>query len=74
MSASKGLQDVFLQELQASQVPVSIFLVNGVKLHGVIDNFDDDIILLKSTLTQIVYKHSVSTVVPAKLVDVGNKT
>ncbi len=66
MSASKGLQDLFLKELQASQVPVSIFLVNGVKLHGCIDDFDEEIILLKSTLTQIVYKHSVSTVVPAK--------
>ena len=66
MSASKGLQDLFLKELQASQVPVSIFLVNGVKLHGCIDDFDEEIILLKSTLTQIVYKHSVSTVGPAK--------
>lgn len=73
MSAAKGLQTAFLQELQASQVPVSIFLVNGVKLHGYIENFDEEIILLKSALTQLVFKHSVSTVVPAKMMDISGK-
>lgn len=72
MAAAKNLQEGFLQELQTSQVPVSIFLVNGVKLHGTIESFDEDVILLKGALTQIVFKHAVSTVVPAKMVPLAN--
>ena len=68
MAAAKDLQEGFLQELQTSQVPVSIFLVNGVKLHGSIESFDEQVILLKGALTQIVFKHAVSTVVPSKMV------
>ena len=68
MSAGKGLQVAFLDDLQKDQVPVSIFLVNGVKLHGHIEASDDEVILLKGALTQVVYKHAVSTVVPAKMV------
>jgi RNA chaperone Hfq len=68
MAASKGLQDDFLENLQSSQSPVSIFLVNGVKLHGTIDTFDTEVICLKGAAnTQIVYKHAVSTVVQSKL-------
>jgi host factor-I protein len=68
MSATKGLQGAFLEELKSTQVPVSVFLVNGVKLHGVIEEFDDEVIMLKGSLTQIIYKHAVSTVVPSKMV------
>ena len=47
------------------EAPVSIFLVSGIKLHGVVSDFDDQVIMLKSTGTQMVYKHAISTVVPA---------
>lgn len=70
MAAAKGLQGSFLEELKSTQIPVSVFLVNGVKLHGVIESFDDEVLLLKGTLTQIVYKHAISTVVPSKMISV----
>jgi host factor-I protein len=70
MSTAKDLQTVFLDELKQAQMPVSVFLVNGVKLHGTIESFDEEVILLKGALTQIIYKHSVSTVVPSKMVSV----
>ena len=66
MSVSKKLQDEFLDQLCQSKMPVSIFLVNGIKLHGSIDQFDEQVIMLKSTITQMVFKHAVSTVVPAQ--------
>ena len=61
------LQDSFLRELAKEKVPVSIFLVNGIKLHGVVDDFDQHVIMLKNAITQMVYKHAVSTVVPARM-------
>lgn len=63
----KGLANQFLSELKESQSPVSIFLVNGVKLHGSIEAYDEEVVLLKGVLTQVVYKHAISTVVPAKI-------
>jgi host factor-I protein len=66
MSASKKLQDEFLDKLCKEKLPVSIFLVNGIKLHGSIDQFDEHVIMLKSTITQMVFKHAISTVVPAQ--------
>lgn len=70
MSSPKGLQYAFLSKLQSSHAPVSVFLVNGVKLHGCIEHFDEEVLLLKSTLTQVIYKHSISTVVPSTLVEI----
>lgn len=70
MESSHQLQDPFLNELREGKIPVSIFLVNGIKLHGIIDSFDQYVILLKNTVTQMVYKHAVSTVVPGKMVHV----
>lgn len=64
--ANHPLQDSFLSDLCKEKLPVSVFLVNGIKLHGVIDNFDDHVILLKNGITQMVYKHAVSTVVPSR--------
>lgn len=64
MAKGQSLQDPFLDTLQKDAVPVSIFLVNGIKLHGVIDGYDDDVIMLKNAITQMVFKHAVSTVVP----------
>jgi host factor-I protein len=47
-------------------VPVSIYLVNGIKLQGQIDSFDQFVVLLKNSVSQMVYKHAISTVVPAR--------
>ena len=68
MSANHLLQDSFLEELKKEKAPVSVFLINGIKLHGVVDNYDEHVIMLKSAVTQMVYKHAVSTVVPARMV------
>lgn len=62
------LQDPFLNILRKEHVPVSIYLVNGIKLQGQVDSFDQYVILLKNTVTQMVYKHAISTIVPARLV------
>lgn len=69
MSKGQMLQDVFLNELRKEKINVSIFLVNGIKLHGVIDSFDQYVVMLKNGVTQIVYKHAISTVVPSKAVN-----
>jgi host factor-I protein len=63
---SQMLQDPFLNALRKEHVPVSIYLVNGIKLQGNIDSFDQYVILLRNTVTQMVYKHAVSTIVPAR--------
>ena len=62
------LQDPFLNILRKEHIPVSIYLVNGIKLQGQIDSFDEYVVLLKNSVTQMVYKHAISTVVPAKAV------
>jgi host factor-I protein len=66
--SNKGqlLQDPFLNALRREHVPVSIYLVNGIKLQGQIESFDQYVVLLKNTVTQMVYKHAISTVVPAR--------
>lgn len=68
MSKNNILQDPFLNELRKEKVPVSVFLVNGIKLHGVIDSFDQYVVMLKNSLTQMVYKHAISTVVPSRMI------
>src|SRR3954468_4268142 len=70
--SAKGqlLQDPFLNALRKEHVPVSIYLVNGIKLQGQIESFDQYVVLLKNTVTQMVYKHAISTVVPARPVTV----
>ena len=69
MSNNHPLQNSFLKELHKEQVPVSIFLINGIKLHGIVDDFDEHVIMLKNAVTQMVYKNAISTVVPARLVN-----
>lgn len=66
MSKGQSLQDPYLNLLRKERVPVSIFLVNGIKLQGQIESFDQFVILLKNTVSQMVYKHAVSTVVPGR--------
>ncbi|BBL34000.1 RNA-binding protein Hfq [Nitrosomonas stercoris] len=62
------LQDPFLNILRKERVPVSIYLVNGIKLQGHIDSFDQYVVLLKNSVTQMVYKHAISTIVPGKTI------
>ena len=66
MSKGQSLQEPFLNALRKEHVPVSIYLVNGIKLQGQIESFDQFVILLKNSVSQMVYKHAVSTVVPAR--------
>ena len=66
MSKGHHLQDPYLNALRKERVPVSIFLVNGIKLQGQIESFDQFAVLLKNTVTQMVYKHAISTVVPSR--------
>lgn len=65
------LQDPFLNALRREHVAVSIYLVNGIKLQGQVDSFDQYVILLKNTVTQMVYKHAISTIVPARMVNLA---
>jgi len=64
MAKGQSLQDPFLNILRKEKVPVSIYLVNGIKLQGQIDSFDQFVVLLKNSVSQMVYKHAISTVMP----------
>ncbi len=66
MSKGQSLQDPFLNALRKERVPVAIYLVNGIKLQGQIESFDQFVVLLKNNVSQMVYKHAISTVVPAR--------
>jgi len=72
MAKGQTLQDPFLNALRKERIPVSIYLVNGIKLQGQIESFDQFVILLKNTVSQMVYKHAISTVVPARPVPHGH--
>ncbi|CAM8632576.1 Hfq Uncharacterized host factor I protein [Burkholderiales bacterium] len=71
MTQNKGqaLQDPFLNTLRREHVSVSVYLVNGIKLQGHIESFDQYVVLLKNTVTQMVYKHAISTIVPSRVVN-----
>lgn len=66
MSKGQSLQDPFLNALRKEKIPVSIYLVNGIKLQGQIESFDQFVVLLKNSVSQMVYKHAISTIVPAR--------
>ena len=72
MAKGQSLQDPFLNQLRKERVPVSIYLVNGIKLQGQIDSFDQFVVLLKNTVNQMVYKHAISTIVPGKPVKMSH--
>ncbi|NOZ53176.1 MAG: RNA chaperone Hfq [Gammaproteobacteria bacterium] len=61
-----SLQDAFLKKCQKENFPVHVFLVSGVKLNGRIDSFDQYAIFLKNGSSQLIYKHQISTVLPAR--------
>ncbi|MCG6868190.1 MAG: RNA chaperone Hfq [Gammaproteobacteria bacterium] len=66
MAKGQTLQEPFLNLLRKERVPVAIYLVNGIKLQGQIDSFDQFVVLLKNSVNQMVYKHAISTVVPSR--------
>lgn len=66
---SNRLQDPFLNQLRKENVPVSLYLVNGIKLQGQIESFDQYVLLLRNTVTQMVYKHAISTIVPGRTIN-----
>ena len=66
MSKGQSLQDPFLNALRKERIPVSIFLVSGIKLQGQIESFDQFVILLRNTVNQMIYKSAISTVVPSR--------
>ena len=66
MSKGHTLQDPFLNTLRKERIPVSIYLANGIKLQGQVESFDQFVILLKNSVSQLVYKHAISTIVPAR--------
>ena len=70
MAKAQSLQDPYLNMLRKDRVPVSIYLVNGIKLQGQIDAFDQFVVLLRNSVSQMVYKHAISTVVPSRAVRV----
>ena len=72
MAKGQMLQEPYLNALRREHVPVSIFLVNGIKLQGQIESFDQFVVLLKNNVSQMVYKHAISTIVPARNVHIDH--
>jgi host factor-I protein len=66
MTKGQSLQDPFLNALRRERVPVAVYLVNGIKLQGTVESFDQFVVLLRNTVSQMVYKHAISTVVPVR--------
>lgn len=71
MSKGQMLQDPFLNALRRDRIPVAIYLVNGIKLQGHVESFDQFVVLLKNNVSQMVYKHAISTIVPTRNVRMG---
>jgi len=71
MAKGQSLQEPFLNQLRKEHVPVSIYLVNGIKLQGQIESFDQFVVLLKNSVNQMVYKHAISTIVPQRSVKIA---
>jgi host factor-I protein len=74
MSKGHSLQDPYLNTLRKERIPVSIYLVNGIKLQGQIESFDQFVVLLRNSVSQMVYKHAISTVVPSRNVKLSHPT
>lgn len=66
MAKGHLLQEPFLNALRKERIPVSVYLVNGIKLQGQIESFDQFVVLLKNSVSQMIYKHAISTVVPVR--------
>ena len=66
----RKLQDLFLNYLRKEKIPVTIFLINGTRLKGVIKGFDNFVVVLKQNTQQLIYKHDISTISPEKEVNI----
>ncbi len=66
----RKLQDLFLNYLRKEKIPVTIFLINGTRLKGVVKGFDNFVVVLKQTTQQLIYKHAISTISPEKEVNI----
>ena len=66
MPKGHSLQDPYLNTLRKERIPVSVYLVNGIKLQGQIESFDQFVVVLRNSVSQMVYKHAISTVVPSR--------
>jgi host factor-I protein len=64
-----NLQDIFLNQMRKEKIPVTMYLINGARLTGMIKGFDNFVILLKQENQQLVYKHAISTIIPEKPVE-----
>jgi host factor-I protein len=71
MARPHSLQDGYLESLRKNGIPVCIFLLNGIKLQGRIDSFDQFVVSLKNIKTQAVYKHTICTVVPTRRISLA---
>ncbi len=65
-----NLQDIFLNQMRKEKIPVTMYLVNGARLTGMIKGFDNFVILLKQDNQQLVYKHAISTIIPEKPLEI----
>jgi host factor-I protein len=74
VSKGHSLQDPYLNALRKERIPVSIYLVSGIKLQGQIESFDQFVILLRNSVSQMIYKHAISTVVPSRNVRIQSAT
>ena len=70
MEKNKNLQDSFLNQIIKDNIPVSIYLLNGIKLQGQVQSFDQYVIVLSGSTPQLIYKHSVSTIVPSQVINI----
>ena len=73
MAKGHSLQEPFLNALRKERIPVSIYLVNGIKLQGQIESFDQFVVLLRNSVNQMIYKHAISTIVPARTVKISHE-
>ena len=74
MAKGQTIQEPFLNQLRKHHVPVSIYLVNGIKLQGQVHSFDQFVVVLKNSVNQVIYNHAISTIVPARPVDLDHMT
>jgi host factor-I protein len=73
MSKGQSLQDPFLNALRKEKIPVAIYLVSGIKLQGQIESFDQYVILLRNSVSQMIFKSAISTVVPSRNVSISSE-
>jgi host factor-I protein len=66
MNKHHSFQDTFLNIARKEKIPVSIYLINGIKLQGVVEAFDSYALMLKNNSSQMIYKHAISTIVPTR--------